>query len=141
MIPATPPAVTLLVAAALGLILLWLSLRVVQARYARRVASGTGGDPLIEARVRAHANFTEYAPLALVLMALIEMRGASPTGLWALGAALVVARLLHPFGMERPAPNALRAVGILLTWLVLLALVVWAAAIGLAPHPAVTYLN
>jgi len=43
---------------------------------------------------------------------------------------LVAARLIHPFGMARPAPNPPRAVGASLTWAVLLALVVWAVMLA-----------
>ena len=141
MMPPTMPTVTLLVAAALALLNLWLAIRVMRLRYAKRVSLGNSGDALVEQRVRAHGNLTEYAPTALILMALIEMHGASPTGLWALGALLVIGRLLHPFGLERPAPNALRAVGMVLTWGVILMLAIWAVVIAYSGPAGVTYLN
>jgi uncharacterized membrane protein YecN with MAPEG domain len=34
----------------------------------------------------------------------------------------VLGRLAHPFGMDRPAPNAFRMIGALLTWILLLVL-------------------
>ena len=119
------PAITLLIAAALGLINLWLALRVSQVRIQRKISLGIGDDPRMEARTRSHANFNEYVPIALILMLLIELRGGHPTGLWAIGA-----RLIHPLGMDRPAPNPLRAGGAMLTWATLLALVIWAVLIG-----------
>lgn len=141
MLPPTMPTVTLLVAAALALMNLWLALRIVRLRFSKHVSFGHGGDALFEQRVRAHGNLTEYAPIALILMALIEMHGASPTGLWALGTLLVVGRLLHPFGLERPAPNAFRALGMMFTWGVILLLAIWALVIAYSGPAGVTYLN
>ena len=72
--------------------------------------------------MRAHANFTEYTPFALILTGLLEVAGTSPIWLW-IGAFLyLVARVLHAFGMDRTEPNWLRGGGAMLTWLVLLAL-------------------
>lgn len=124
------PVITLLVAAALGLLDLWLGVRLSLLRRRNRVSVGDGGQPAVEARMRAHANFTEYVPIALILMMLIELCAGGSTRLWLLGAVLVIARLLHPFGMDRPAPNAPRAAGAILTWAVLLALVIWAATLA-----------
>jgi uncharacterized membrane protein YecN with MAPEG domain len=59
-------------------------------------------------------------------MLLIELNVGPSRGLWIVGAVLVVARVLHPFGMDRPAPNPYRAAGAMLTWVALLALVIWA---------------
>ncbi len=127
---AAAPQITLIIAAALGLINLWLSVRISRLRYAKRVSIGHGEVPALEARMRAHANFNEYVPIALILMGLVEMQVGAARGLWAVGALLVVARVLHPFGMDRPAPNAYRAAGAALTWLVSLALIVWAILLG-----------
>jgi uncharacterized membrane protein YecN with MAPEG domain len=121
-----PLTSTLITAVALAVINLWLSIRVGQARQSRKVSVGDGGDPLVTARMRAHANFVEYVPMALILMALIESSGGDSRILWLLGIALVIARLIHPFGMERPSPNPFRMGGILLTYLVTVALIVWA---------------
>lgn len=123
---AAAPTITLIFAAALGLLNLWLGVRVSQIRISRKVSIGHGDVPGMEARMRSHANFNEYVPIALLLMLLIELNAGASRGLWVIGALLVVARVLHPFGMDRPAPNPYRAGGAMLTWAVLVALVVWA---------------
>ncbi len=128
------PAVSLLFAAAFALLNLWLAMRVGAARRARGVPLGHGGDALVEARMRAQANFVEYVPLALVLMALIELSGGRGTALWALGSLLALGRLLHPFGMERPYPNPLRGGGAACTLAATAALIGW--ALWIAFHPA-----
>lgn len=128
------PATALLFAAALGLVNIWLAARAGLARRRTRTSLGDGGNGLMLARMRAHANFTEYVPMALILMALIEMMGGRGTGLWAIGSLLVVARLLHPFGMERPGTNPLRMGGLFLTIGCTAMLVGWAVVMLL--HPA-----
>lgn len=116
---------TLMFAVAFALMNLWLSFRTGRTRLGSKVSIGDGGNPLLKARMRAHANFLEYVPLALILMGLIEMRvGPSPL-LFGLGIALVLARIVHPYGMERPIPNPYRAGGILVTYAVTIALILW----------------
>ena len=129
-----PPITTITIAAALALINLWLSIRTGQARQAAKVSIGDGGDPRLMARMRAQANFVEYVPIALIIMALIEANGGSSRILWLLGIALVIGRVLHPFGMERPSPNPFRTGGILLTYLVTIALVVYALVLLFHSH-------
>ena len=123
---AAAPQVTLIFAAALGLLNLWLGVRLTRLRYAKKVSIGHGDVPVVETRMRAHANFNEYVPIALILMMLVEMQISASRGLWLVGTLLVVGRVLHPFGMERAAPNPYRMVAMMLTWAALVALVVWA---------------
>ena len=123
---AAVPTVTLIFAAAFGLLNLWLAIRVSRLRGVSKVSVGHGDVPIMEAGMRAHANFNENIPIALILMLLIELNVGPARGLWAIGALLVVGRVLHPFGMDRPYPNPYRQVGIVLTWLPIAALIVWA---------------
>lgn len=81
-----------------GILAIWfvvLSMRVVARRRAG-INLGDGGDPDMLRRIRAHANFAEYVPLILVMMAMLEMGGVlAPWVIHALGITLVAARLLH----------------------------------------------
>lgn len=133
------PAVSLLFAAAFGLINLWLSARAMLLRVKSGVLLGDEGNPTMRARMRAHANFTEYVPLALILMTLIEMMGGKGTALWLIGSLLVLGRLLHPLGLERGGTNPLRAIGILLTLGCTAALVAWAVWMLLRPAHGLAY--
>ena len=127
---AAAPQITLIFAAALGLLNIWLGMRIVRIRVSRGVSLGHGDVPGMEARCRAHANFNEYVPIGLILMGLIEMNVGASRWLWAVGAVLVLARVLHPFGMDRPAPNPHRMAGAILTFVSLLVLIGWAIAIS-----------
>ena len=51
------------------------------------------------------------------------------TWLWLVAILYVVARIVHAFGMERPAPNPFRAAGAMITLLVLLGLAGYALSI------------
>ena len=121
--------ITLTIAGALALINLWLSARVSRLRWSQRVSIGDGGNELVRTRMRAHANFVEYAPLFLILLALIEMASGSETWLWAVAILFVLGRLAHAFGMDRAAPNPLRIGGMIATYAPLVVLALYALAI------------
>lgn len=109
--------VTAFYAGLLGLILLGLSAAVIKQRWRARVGVGDGGDDRLERWIRIHGNFAEYVPMALVLLALIELQGAASWLLHALGAALVVGRLAHAQGFAgSPDESPGRALGMLATF-------------------------
>ncbi|MGZ8154862.1 MAG: MAPEG family protein [Burkholderiales bacterium] len=91
--------VTPLYAALLGLWLLVLSLRVVQQRRAARVSLGDGGNTALQRAIRAQGNFVEYVPLALLMLAILELSHFSIYLLHALGLVLLIARLLHGYAL------------------------------------------
>lgn len=122
--------VTLTVAALAGLGNLALATRIVQLRFARQVLFGDGGDARLTARTRSHANFAEYAPFVLILMALIEAGGGRASALAAAGAIFVIGRIVHAIGMEKATANPWRAAGALATWIVLLGLAIWGLALA-----------
>jgi uncharacterized membrane protein YecN with MAPEG domain len=119
----TYPTVAAGYGALLALIYLILSLWVGFGRFGFRVIHGDGGNDRLARRIRAHANFAEYVPLILLLAALLEASGAGRLEMNALLFPLLVARIIHPFGMIAPenSPQQFlcRAPGALITWLVL----------------------
>ena len=121
----TFPAITSAYAGILSVIFTLLSFWVVGGRGQYRVLHGDGGQPQLNSRIRAHANFAEYVPMILLLTALYEASGGSRTGVHWLLAPLVLARLLHPVGMlarENSVQQfAFRAPGAVITLMVLLA--------------------
>lgn len=76
----------------------------------KQIPLGDGGDTEMIVAIRRHANFIEYVPLAVILLALVELNGGSKTLLHALGAALLVARLVHPFGLDAKNLNKWRRI-------------------------------
>ena len=114
--------ITALYGSLLALVGITLGMLVGIQRPKLKVSLGDGGhQSLIEAN-RRHMNWLENVPLLVVLLAIIEVNGASSTWLHVLGGTLLAGRLIHPFGISsewvfRPA----RFVGTVLTQLVALA--------------------
>ena len=126
--------VTLVTAGCCGLLYFILSFRVVQLRQAHKVTLGDGGhDPLLS-RIRAHANFAEYVPIILILMALIELRTGVTELLTSTGVLLFLIRIVHAIGMARPGANPFRVAGAAGTWIILLGLSVWAIILAYTHH-------
>ncbi len=131
--------VTLTIAAAAAVINLWLAFRIVPTRLKDKVLVGDNDDPRLRSRMRAHANFAEYAPVILILMSLIELSGASPSWLWIAGIAFVLARVAHGLGMDRTTSSPLRGGGAVATWVILALLAGWAIAIAYRAGPGITH--
>jgi uncharacterized protein len=125
-----PLQATLLTAGLLGLIFVVLSFRVVRVRTTAKVLIGDGGDQTLLSRIRAHANFAEYVPLLLILMALVEYITGPTNLLKGVGALIVVSRILHAIGMARHKANAFRAAGAVGTLLALVVLSGWVVFLG-----------
>ena len=109
--------ITPIYAGLIGLLFVWLSLRVIGRRQAARVSVGDGEDKELIKRIRAHSNCAEYAPLALLLLAMAELQGAPGWVVHLLGLALLAGRVSHAVGFGRtPQIVALRKAGMLLTF-------------------------
>ena len=116
-------------------------LAIVQVAYAVRVSVyrnktktnlGDGGKDTMLRASRVHGNFTEYVPIALVLLGLIEINSGPAWLLYTLGAVLLAARLIHPFGIFPKDVFPARLIGQGGTWLVLLVGGVYAVAQAVA---------
>ena len=115
--------ITAIYASLAGLLLLVLSFRVVRSRRKLSVGLGDGGQESLLRAQRAQANFTEYVPIALILLAVAESQVLTGWLLHTAGAILVLARLLHAWGLSQSSGRSFgRYWGTLLTWVVILAL-------------------
>lgn len=101
-----------LYACALALWAGWLGASVSIMRAKTGISILHGEDMALAEKIRKHGNFTEVVPLALILMAIVELNGASTTWLHAIGGLLLVSRLVHPFGIKHDNPQEiLRGIG------------------------------
>ena len=114
-------SVTPLYAGIIALFYVTLSLSVVMYRFRTGILLGDGHDPELLRRGRAHANLAEYAPLALLLMALAELQGAPGLAIHLLGLLLVAGRIIHALAIRlTDPPLVLRTLGMVATFSVIL---------------------
>lgn len=98
------PLITGFYAGILGLFFFALTANVSARRGKLGISLHDGGDAGLNLAIRRHANFAEVVPLALLLIALLEMNGGPDLGIHVLGLALTLVRLVHPFGINAENP-------------------------------------
>jgi uncharacterized protein len=101
------PTITALYLAILALLYAVLALQVIRLRRRNHAAFSDGGNTSLRNAIRAHGNFMEYVPIIALMVALLEMSGASALRIHLLMGALLVSRLIHPLGMSAK-PNSLQ---------------------------------
>jgi uncharacterized protein len=107
--------ITLSTAALGAMFQLWLTALVTTRRLRTNISLLDGGDAVLTQRIRAHANFAETVPMALVLMLLLELARWNPALLAGCAVLLMVGRLLHALGILKPAVRKARQVGMVCT--------------------------
>lgn len=114
---ATHAAVLLYIALS-ALLLVVISVRVTLLRGKHRVAVGTGGNPELERAMRVQANFAEYAPTFLLVLAGLAFARESDFVIHALGVLFLIGRIVHVWAMHQEAPWHVRGrrIGMTLTW-------------------------
>ena len=109
--------ITPVYAAILGLIFVYLSVRVVKQRRSAKVSLGDGDNPSLRKAIAVHNNFSQYVPLTLLLIAFVELNHASIIITHGLCACLIIARVVHAYGLAQPVQvMKLRQIGALLTF-------------------------
>lgn len=119
------PEITVLYAGILGLMAIGLGADAGLYRGKAGISFGDGGDQELTMRMRRHANFVENAPLALILIALLEMQSVSNIAVHVMGGAVVAGRALHWIGFSGGVTSPLRGIGAGLTALAIAVASVW----------------
>lgn len=122
---------TLSMAAAAALINVWLMLRCGQVRMKEKINIGTGGNDMMERRMRAQLNFVENTPWVLALIAGIELAGKGGQWLAIIGGLYMLARVAHGFGMDGDRLEKGRGIGVMVTMLTQIGLAIVAVLIVL----------
>lgn len=125
------PTATLLYAGLLGLLSIALSAGAGILRGRKAIDAGDGGDPEMLQAMRRHANFVEYVPLALLLIALLEISGVRGAVVHGLGIGLVAGRLMHAGFFHQGVQSVARGIGAGLTALVMATASIWCIAVFL----------
>ena len=103
--------ITTLLASTLLAWLIVLSWRVIRFRQSGGASLGDGGDKALQRRIRAQANLTEYAPLFVVLIAMLELRNGHEVILALLSFTFLVGRLAHGYALAFTDGNTIGRVG------------------------------
>ncbi len=119
------PEITILYAGILGLMAVVLAATCGLYRANAGISHGPGDDEELAMRMRRHANFVENVPLALLLIALLEMQAVSSIAVHALGGAVVLGRGLHWYGFAGGVTSAPRGLGAGITTLAIVVASVW----------------
>ncbi len=113
--------ITPIYAAIFTLIMVGLSAYVIKMRYKHRVVLGDGGNREMLRAIRAHGNFIEYVPMALILLVILELNGGDEIVLHGLAGTLLGGRIAHLIGLNAKKP-IFRQLGMVLTYGVLVGL-------------------
>lgn len=122
--------ITALTAAILAIMILATAIATVQQRQKSRTAFGVDEDnrPLVAA-ARSHGNLTEHAPMAVIMIALLELARVNHLGLTALAVLFLAARTAHIIGLHQThsekGPPFFRVIGVIGTWLSYGLLIAW----------------
>lgn len=112
--------VTPIYASLIALLFVALSVRTLRLRRRFAVAVGPGGEPELERAIRAHGNFAEYVPIALLLIYFLEIGSEQTLWIHVLGASLLIGRMVHAYGISRVRENlAFRVFGMAITFTVI----------------------
>ena len=111
--------ITSLFVAFFTIFLVALSFPVTLRRIKIGAPTGDAPDEILRRRIRAQGNFTEYVPLGLIAIGLVEAAHAPALFVVGLGASLALGRVSHAAGMWTGAA-ALRVVGMVLTYTALI---------------------
>jgi uncharacterized membrane protein YecN with MAPEG domain len=113
--------------AVFAIALFLLSFPVALHRKRARTSLGDGGDAALQRRVRAQGNFTEYVPMALLVIGAVEAAGYDSIVVWTLGGLMAAGRLLHAWGIlgDTLPPRATGMIATFLTLVVGAGLLLW----------------
>lgn len=108
-----------LYAAALSLLFVFLSVRIIRLRRTLRIGIGHADNKQMLRAQRVHANFAEYVPLTLLLLAFVEMQNAHAILVHLLCAVFLIARCLHAYGLSQTVEDfRFRTAGMVITFTV-----------------------
>ncbi|MGB0907898.1 MAG: MAPEG family protein [Maricaulaceae bacterium] len=98
-----------------------LMFRVGQVRLSEKISLGDDGNAALLARVRAHGNYIETTPMALIGLMAMAWMSVAPLVLHIFGSAFLIGRLAHAHGMaQKDAIGKGRTLGAVLTLLTFL---------------------
>jgi hypothetical protein len=110
----------------LGLVFIALSIQFINVRRKHLVSLGDGEIDDLQKATRAHANFSEYTPICLILLLIAEITSNTNVFLHVCGMILFFVRIAHAYGLITTSGASWgRISGTLGTFAVLIGLSLW----------------
>lgn len=99
------------------LLMLVLSALVTRQRQKHKIPFGDDGVPDLAQAIRAFGNASEYVPVGLAGLIVLDLAGAAPLLVHIGGFVLFVGRVIHAVGLSNTGGASVpRALGMTLTW-------------------------
>ncbi|MEO1046054.1 MAG: MAPEG family protein [Pseudomonadota bacterium] len=121
--------VTALTAAILAIMILATAISTVRQRFKAGTPFGDGKVEELVKAMRAHGNLVEHAPMAVIMIALLEMVPANHWILTGIAVLFLASRAAHIVGIhqqtEPSKPPLGRSLGVIGTWLTYALLILW----------------
>ncbi|NMH61360.1 MAPEG family protein [Alteromonas ponticola] len=115
--------ITAFYASLLGLSYLYLSLAVIAIRRKAQIGIGDGGNHDLMRISRVHANFNEYVPITLIMLACLESISHWNAVMHIGASALLFGRILHAYGLRHhDGASWQRFIGMIMTFISMLLL-------------------
>jgi hypothetical protein len=112
--------ITLLYASLLTIFAVCLALKTGMNRGKTNTMLGYGDSSELLQSIRAHGNLIENAPLAIILLGLLEFQGVADWKLHLLGSMFFLFRVLHAYGISISRESTpYRLAGTIGSWLIL----------------------
>jgi uncharacterized membrane protein YecN with MAPEG domain len=109
--------ITALYSSLLILFYVFLSLKTIRTRRKTKIALGHDENPQMLRAIRAHSNFSEYVPLSLFAIFLVESNSSNHIFPHLLGLLTLTGRILHAYGISQVKENFnYRVMGMVLTF-------------------------
>ena len=129
--------VTGLTAAICALLLIFLMFKVIAQRLRTQTDFGSSDDAKMKMVRGCHSNLAENAPVALVMLAILELANAYHWGLTALAGLFLVARVVHVYGMYQHFEGKtlrFRQMGVMGTVLSMAGMAIWILYLFVTNH-------
>ena len=113
--------ISLLYTSLLTILAIFLAFRNGLIRGKTKTMLGYGDSSELLQSIRAHGNLMEHAPIALILLLLLEMQGVADWKLHLIGSSFFLCRILHAYGITISRESTpYRLVGALGSWVIML---------------------
>ena len=118
--------ITLLYTSLITVFAIFLAFRNGLIRGKTKTMLGDGGSSELLQSIRAHGNLMEHAPIALMLLLLLEMQGVIAWKLHLIGSSFFLCRVLHAYGIIISRESTpYRLVGALGSWVLMMGMSIY----------------